>query len=171
MDLMEVPIFFKKKKSKLKFHDLFFSCVCFTVNRVRDRVNQLRNRYNLEKRKVDLQRVSGHSNARSTWLLFDHLRFLDGHIRPRKSYKAMARRPRPVGRPRKHNINENDSYIMFNPRSAEQYTNPNSVDILYHKQEHERKVQQSLTEPMFQVKTEPPLQRLSEMETNAEYDS
>lgn len=141
------------------------------MNRVRDRVNQLRNRYNLEKRKVDLQRVDGHSNARSTWQLFDHLRFLDGHIRPRKSYKAMGRRPRPVGRPRKHNIHEHDSYIMFNTRSAEQYTNPNPNDILYHKQEHERKVQQSLTEPMVHVKAEPGLQRLSEMETNAGYDS
>lgn len=141
-----------------------------TVNRVRDRVNQLRNRYNLEKRKVDLQRVDGHTNARSTWPLFDHLQFLDGHIRPRKSYKAMGRRPRPVGRPRKHEILESDSYIMFDSRGSQQYTNPMA---LQYQQQHQQKQQQKLqqSEPMVQVKTEPGLQRLSEMETNAEYDS
>lgn len=136
-------------------------------------MNQLRNRYNLEKRKVDLQRADGQVNARSTWPLFDHLQFLDGHIRPRKSYKAMVRRPRPVGRPRKHPIHENDSYLMFNTRSSQQYTNP--IALQYQQQQHlqpqDQKLPISLSEPMVQVKTEPGLQRLSEMETHAEYDS
>lgn len=59
---------------------------------LKDRIYQLRNRYNLEKRKVEHLRDSGESNARSTWPLFNNLTFLDGHIRPRKSYKSMMRR-------------------------------------------------------------------------------
>lgn len=153
-------------------HDICYSLLfTIAVNRVRDRVNQLRNRYNLEKRKVDLQRADGHPNARSTWPLFDHLRFLDGHIRPRKSYKAMSRRPRPVGRPRKHHIHENDSYIMFNTRSSQQYTNPMAIQYQQQHQQQQQKLHQSLSEPMVQVKAEPGLERHTEIETHAEYDS
>lgn len=126
-----------------------------TVNRVRDRVNQLRNRYNLEKRKVDVQKQEGFPNARSTWPLFDHLRFLDGHIRPRKSYKSLGRRLRPVGRPRKVNPYENDVYARYNGQT--QYTNPIALQR---------------ADTLVQVKTEPGLSRHSE--TNAEqseYDS
>ena len=51
---------------------------------------QLRNRYNLEKRKVEMQ--DGDPNAKSTWPLFDRMSFLEGHIRPRKSYKSLMNR-------------------------------------------------------------------------------
>lgn len=89
---------------------------------MRDRINQLRNRYNLEKRKVDIQKAEGYLNARSTWPLFDNLRFLDGHIRPRKSYKCMGitRRTRPPGRPRRPR-----NYLMYGDDSQPaQYANP-----------------------------------------------
>lgn len=53
---------------------------------------QLRNRYNLEKRKVESLRNEGIRSPKSSWPLFAHLTFLDGHIRPRKSYKSMMKR-------------------------------------------------------------------------------
>lgn len=59
---------------------------------LKDRIYQLRNRYNLEKRKVEALRAEGLGSARSSWPLFGNLTFLDGHIRPRKSYKSMMRR-------------------------------------------------------------------------------
>lgn len=139
--------------------------VCFsTVNRVRDRVNQLRNRYNLEKRKVDLQKAEGYSNARSSWPLFEHLRFLDGHIRPRKSYKALGRPPRPVGKPRRNNFYKNESFIMYNDHSASLYSNPITLQQQPHPQ-----LQQSV-----QVKTEPGLNKSNDNESAAyrsEYDT
>lgn len=63
-----------------------------TVALLKDRIYQLRNRYNLEKRKVESMRLDGILEAKSSWPLFVHLTFLDGHIRPRKSYKSMMRR-------------------------------------------------------------------------------
>lgn len=63
-----------------------------SVMLLKDRMYQLRNRYNLEKRKVETLRNEGVANARSTWPLFSNLKFLDGHIRPRKSYKSLMRR-------------------------------------------------------------------------------
>lgn len=138
------------------------------VNRVRDRINQLRNRYNLEKRKVDLQKADGYANARSTWPLFEHLRFLDSHIRPRKSYKALGRKPRPVGRPRRNNFYDNDSYVMFNDRSATQYANPIAL------QQQQQQQQQLQPDQNIQIKTEPDLNKSTDMETNAyrsEYDT
>lgn len=149
---------------------MYFAFILFSfllVNRVRDRVNQLRNRYNLEKRKVDLQKADGYTNARSTWPLFEHLRFLDSHIRPRKSYKALGRKPRPVGRPRRNNdFYENDSYVMFNERGPTQYANP----IALQQQQHQQ-IQQSQNVP---IKTEPGLNKSNEMDTSAyrsEYDT
>lgn len=59
---------------------------------LKDRIYQLRNRYNLEKRKVESMRCDGILDAKSSWPLFGYLTFLDGHIRPRKSYKSMMRR-------------------------------------------------------------------------------
>lgn len=69
-------------------------CSLFPVVLLKDRMYQLRNRYNLEKRKVESLRSEGLINARSTWPLFGNLNFLDGHIRPRKSYKSLMRRSR-----------------------------------------------------------------------------
>lgn len=114
--LWEKHVWRQQKKNKL------YSFYSEIVNRVRDRINQLRNRYNLEKRKVDIQKSEGFSNARSTWPLFDNLRFLDGHIRPRKSYKCMGitRRTRPPGRPRRQR-----NYMIYGEESQPaQYANP-----------------------------------------------
>lgn len=47
--------------------------------------------------------------------------FPKGHIRPRKSYKSLGRRPRPVGRPRRTHPYAEDSYAVFND-TAIQYT-------------------------------------------------
>lgn len=69
-----------------------FSVSVFVVALLKERMYQLRNRYNLEKRKVETMRNDGVANPRSTWPLFNNLSFLDGHIRPRKSYKSMLRR-------------------------------------------------------------------------------
>lgn len=88
---------------------------------LRDRMNQLRNRYNLEKRKVDTQKADGITNARSTWPLFDYLTFLDGHIRPRKSYKRMRSNGRnhPL-------LQQTDDYVMIGDNSR-QYADPGAV--------------------------------------------
>ncbi len=59
---------------------------------LKDRMNQLRNRYNLEKRKVIAMKDDGIRNPKTSWPLFTNLRFLDNHIRPRKSYKGMMRK-------------------------------------------------------------------------------
>lgn len=155
------------------------------MNRVRDRVNQLRNRYNLEKRKVDLQKADGYPNARSTWPLFEHLRFLDSHIRPRKSYKALGRKPRPVGRPRRnHFYDDSDSYVMFDERCSTQYANPIALQQQQqqqqsHPQQHQQQQnhqqqQQQQAHQDVQIKTEPDLNRSNDMETStyrSEYDT
>lgn len=134
------------------------------MSRVRDRINQLRNRYNLEKRKVDLQKADGYANACSTWPLFEHLRFLDSHIRPRKSYKALGRKPRPVGRPRRNEFYKNDSYVMFNDRCATQYANPIA---LQQQQQQQQEHQQLLQDQNIQIKSEPDLSKSADMDTNA----
>lgn len=59
---------------------------------LKDRMYQLRNRYNLEKRKVLAMKDEGIRNPKSSWPLFGNLSFLDNHIRPRKSYKGMMRK-------------------------------------------------------------------------------
>ncbi|KAJ6649727.1 hypothetical protein Bhyg_04966 [Pseudolycoriella hygida] len=64
----------------------------YDVSMLKDRMNQLRNRYNLEKRKVVAMKDDGIRNAKTSWPLFSNLRFLDNHIRPRKSYKGMMRK-------------------------------------------------------------------------------
>ncbi|XP_037036440.1 uncharacterized protein LOC119074416 [Bradysia coprophila] len=64
----------------------------YDVTMLKDRMNQLRNRYNLEKRKVIALKDDGIRNPKISWPLFANLRFLDNHIRPRKSYKGMMRK-------------------------------------------------------------------------------
>lgn len=139
------------------------------MNRVRDRVNQLRNRYNLEKRKVDLQKADGYSSARSTWPLFEHLRFLDGHIRPRKSYKALGRRPKPVGRPRRNIVFDDDSYIMYNER----YANP--IALQQQQQQLQKQQLENEEHQPLRIKPEPDLHKNDSNDgnnyNNSEYDS
>lgn len=119
---------------------------------MRERVNQLRNRYNLEKRKVDLQKAEGFPNASSTWPLFGYLRFLDGHIRPRKSYKAMGRQKRPVGRPRRDYAYNVARYSMH----SERYTNPMALQVQQHQQlQKEQSEALSDAQSHVRVKLEP----------------
>lgn len=130
----------------------------------------------MEKRKVDLQKADGYTNARSTWPLFEHLRFLDSHIRPRKSYKALGRKPRPVGRPRRNNLYENDSYVMFNERGAAQYANPIALQQQQQQQQQLQQQQQHQLQQdqTVQIKTEPDLNKSLDTESNAyrsEYDT
>lgn len=56
---------------------------------LKDRMYQLRNRYNLEKRKLQSLRDEGITNPKPLWPLFHNLNFLSGHIKQRKSYKTM----------------------------------------------------------------------------------
>uniref|UniRef100_A0A336LJ87 CSON007380 protein n=1 Tax=Culicoides sonorensis TaxID=179676 RepID=A0A336LJ87_CULSO len=58
---------------------------------LRDRMLQLRNRFNLEKRKLEAVRNETGQNSVSTWPLFETMQFLEGHIRPRKSYKMIMK--------------------------------------------------------------------------------
>uniref|UniRef100_A0A0A1WZT6 Transcription factor Adf-1 n=1 Tax=Zeugodacus cucurbitae TaxID=28588 RepID=A0A0A1WZT6_ZEUCU len=65
----------------------------FDVSLLKDRMLQLRNRYNLEKRRLEqLRDENPGQNIESPWPLFQHLHFLSEHIRPRRSYKSMQPR-------------------------------------------------------------------------------
>uniref|UniRef100_A0A034W9H5 Transcription factor Adf-1 n=1 Tax=Bactrocera dorsalis TaxID=27457 RepID=A0A034W9H5_BACDO len=65
----------------------------FDVSLLKDRMLQLRNRYNLEKRRLEQVRDENPGqNIESPWPLFQHLHFLSEHIRPRRSYKSMQPR-------------------------------------------------------------------------------
>lgn len=59
----------------------------YNTNILKDRMCQLRNRYNLEKRKLQALREEGITNPKSMWPLYHNLNFLSGHIKQRKSYK------------------------------------------------------------------------------------
>lgn len=58
---------------------------------LRDRMLQLRNRYNLEKRKIEAARSESLPFPKSTWGLYRHLLFFDGHIKQRRSYKMLKK--------------------------------------------------------------------------------
>ncbi|XP_017480274.1 PREDICTED: myb-like protein Y isoform X2 [Rhagoletis zephyria] len=65
----------------------------FDVSLLKDRMLQLRNRYNLEKRRLEqLRDENPGQSVDSPWPLFHHLHFLSEHIRPRRSYKSMQPR-------------------------------------------------------------------------------
>ena len=62
----------------------------FIVSILKDRILQLRNRYNLEKRRIEqLKEENPTKQYESPWPLYDHLHFLSDHIRARRSYKKM----------------------------------------------------------------------------------
>lgn len=63
----------------------------FSVEILKDRMLQLRNRYNLEKRKIEMQRSEALPNPKSTWALYKYLLFFDGHIKQRRSYKMLKK--------------------------------------------------------------------------------
>lgn len=52
---------------------------------------QLRNRYNLEKRKIEGMRTETSPNPKSSWPLYKYLLFFDGHIKQRRSYKMLKK--------------------------------------------------------------------------------
>lgn len=52
---------------------------------------QLRNRYNLEKRKIEGMRTQTSPNPKSSWPLYKYLLFFDGHIKQRRSYKMLKK--------------------------------------------------------------------------------
>jgi hypothetical protein len=63
----------------------------FAVEILKDRMLQLRNRYNLEKRKIEQMRSEACPNPKSTWALYKYLLFFDGHIKQRRSYKMLKK--------------------------------------------------------------------------------
>lgn len=63
----------------------------FSVEILKDRMLQLRNRYNLEKRKIEQIRSEACPNPKSTWALYKYLLFFDGHIKQRRSYKMLKK--------------------------------------------------------------------------------
>lgn len=63
----------------------------FSVEILKDRMLQLRNRYNLEKRKIEAMRSEACPNPKSTWALYKYLLFFDGHIKQRRSYKMLKK--------------------------------------------------------------------------------
>lgn len=66
----------------------------YDVALLKDRMLQLRNRYNLEKRRLEnLAEEHPDKIIQSQWPLYEHLHFLSDHIRPRRSYKRMLTRP------------------------------------------------------------------------------
>lgn len=66
----------------------------YDVALLKDRMLQLRNRYNLEKRRLEnLAEEYPDKIIQSQWPLYEHLHFLSDHIRPRRSYKRMLTRP------------------------------------------------------------------------------
>ncbi|XP_067635589.1 uncharacterized protein jigr1 isoform X2 [Eurosta solidaginis] len=73
----------------------------YDVSLLKDRMLQLRNRYNLEKRRVEqLREENPGQHVDSPWPLFNHLHFLSEHIRPRRSYRSLIPR---------HSSHANDS--------------------------------------------------------------
>ncbi|CAO1409252.1 unnamed protein product [Diamesa serratosioi] len=72
-------------------HSLHTDDDLFSVEILKDRMLQLRNRYNLEKRKIETMRSETCQNPKSTWALFKYLLFFDGHIKQRRSYKMLKK--------------------------------------------------------------------------------
>jgi hypothetical protein len=62
-----------------------------SVEILKDRMLQLRNRYNLEKRKIEGLRSETSPNPKSSWPLYKYLLFFDGHIKQRRSYKMLKK--------------------------------------------------------------------------------
>lgn len=58
---------------------------------LKDRIILLRNRFNLEKRKVDNCRSDDNPNPTSTWPLYKYMTFLIGHVRQRKTIKMLQK--------------------------------------------------------------------------------
>ncbi|KAL5274053.1 hypothetical protein ACFFRR_000670 [Megaselia abdita] len=80
----------------------------YDVSLLKDRMLQLRNRYNLEKRRLEqLSLENPHKQMTSPWPLYNHLSFLSNHIRSRRSYKSMMTRSNPMEMMMYSNSNSN----------------------------------------------------------------
>lgn len=71
---------------------------------LKDRMLQLRNRYNLEKRKLESQRSEACPNPKSPWPLYKYLLFFDGHIKQRRSYKMLRKIQESEGQGKEHDM-------------------------------------------------------------------
>lgn len=91
-----VPALYNRNSAKFKdkaFVERAWNAIArklgYDANILKDRMYQLRNRYNLEKRKLQLLLDEGVSTPKAMWPLYHNLNFLSGHIKQRKSYKMM----------------------------------------------------------------------------------
>lgn len=81
----------------------------FSVEILKDRMLQLRNRYNLEKRKIETARSETCPNPKSSWALYKYLLFFDGHIKQRRSYKMLKKIQDAEAEKSRHDRQENSS--------------------------------------------------------------
>ncbi|KAI8046337.1 uncharacterized protein LOC128263557 [Drosophila gunungcola] len=77
---------FKDKLYVAQIWDQLAHKLGYDATSLRERMTTLRNRYNIEKRRVE----NGLSTQASQWPLFESLQFLGDHIRPRRSFKNMS---------------------------------------------------------------------------------
>ncbi|XP_017079754.2 uncharacterized protein LOC108113607 isoform X2 [Drosophila eugracilis] len=77
---------FKDKLYVAQIWDQISHKLGYDATSLRERMTTLRNRYNIEKRRVE----NGLSTQASQWPLFESLQFLGDHIRPRRSFKNMS---------------------------------------------------------------------------------
>ncbi|XP_017052642.1 uncharacterized protein LOC108095855 [Drosophila ficusphila] len=77
---------FKDKLYVAQIWDQISHKLGYEATSLRERMTTLRNRYNIEKRRVE----NGLSTQASQWPLFESLQFLGDHIRPRRSFKNMS---------------------------------------------------------------------------------
>lgn len=84
------PFYKDKQYSERAWNDIALK-LGYKVEILRDRMLQLRNRYNLEKRKIEAARSESLPNPKSTWGLYKYLLFFDGHIKQRRSYKMLKK--------------------------------------------------------------------------------
>lgn len=65
----------------------FVSNIFFIANLVKTRMLQLRNRFNLEKRRVEaMKEQQPHNSVTSHWSLYERLSFLSDYVKTRRPY-------------------------------------------------------------------------------------
>lgn len=96
---------------------------------------QLRNRYNLEKRKLESMKSDTCPSPKSSWVLFKYLLFFDGHIKQRRSYK-MLRKIENGGAPRRTSRKEQQSV----PSSSNDSFFHNDISMISMMRERENEI-------------------------------
>lgn len=91
-----VPAFYDKNCEEFKDKAFVESAwhnigrkLCYNVNLLKDRMFKLRNRYNMENRRLQAMREEGIIDPKPKWPMFDNLNFLSGHIKQRRTFKMM----------------------------------------------------------------------------------